>query len=523
MKYNFAKHLRNLSLMLVITILVFLVLPIQIHGNDDIVRIDILTVNDFHGALVEGDKIPGAAKLATFLKHEKSKNPTGILILSGGDMFQGSADSNILYGQPVIDIMNEIDFDAMAIGNHEFDWGIEVLDNLQKEANFPFLAANITAKDPSKQIYEFTPYTIIQLEEINIGIIGISTPKTAYTTKHSNIENLKFEDPKKTIKNMIPILKENGADVIVVLSHLDSYQEKPGFDIKGEASKIASIKGIDAIVSAHSHLIVSGKVSNTPIVQAGSYGKAVGKISIFYSKEKKKVISSEVSVFVLNQNEIKPDQLTSSIVNETLSEIFPFKNQAFGETAHDIVHHKYKFSPLGQWTSDLLREASNVDIFFQNGGGLRAGLKKGYIRMGNIYEILPFDNTLVTVELTGKQIIEILEYGILNENIGMLQFSGINVVFDESLPRGKRVVSVTTIDGEKLDLKKRYNVATNDFMADGGNGYKTFKNGENIVNTHLVIRDLLVEEISKIQLVNFKADDRLIIKEKSNVSLKPAA
>lgn len=473
-----------------------------------VVRIDILTVNDFHGALAEEGKNPGAAKLAGFLQAERAKNPEGTLILSAGDMFQGTQDSNLLYGKTAAEVMNRIGFDAMALGNHEFDWGMDVLKARMAQARFPFLAANVL---DSKDAMLFTPYTIIEKAGLKIGIIGIATPETAYKANPKLVSAFRFADPAQTVKRLLPELKAQGAQIVIVLSHLGAETDTASRAITGEAAVLAaSAEGIDALVTGHTHTEAAGKINGVPIVQALYNGRAVGKISLTYSPGSNQMIASEAAVLPVPPQHITPDAAVQKLIQAAQAEIGPVKNIVVGTAARPLSHDRRQLSLLGQWTSDILRQAAGADIAFQNGGGLRTGIPRGKITMGLLYEVSPFDNTLVTCEMTGAQVLAVLEYGIGNAGIGMLQYSGLKVKHDPDQPAGKRVVAVRLTDGRLLDLNQRYTVATNDFMASGGDGFTMFKAAANLKDTFLPVRDLFKQAIQAKKTLRFTGDDRLV-------------
>ncbi len=480
-----------------------------------LVSLDIYSVNDFHGALLAAGKNPGIAKLGKFLKDQKAKNEKGTLILSAGDMFQGSMDSNLLYGKPVVDAMNEIGFDAMTIGNHEFDWGFEKVNDWMKAAKFDFIASNIIDKETNKPVDYLKPYKIYDKNGVKVGIIGLATPETAYKTSPKLVANYTFEDPAKIVNEIVPLLKEEGAEVIVVLSHLGADMNKETGEITGEAAELAKgVKGVDAIVSGHTHKTVAGLINNIPIVQAYYNGREAGHINLIYSKDEKKVVGKNVeSVSIMAVEGLEDDEAVKAIVDKYQIEIAPVKNLVLGKTVNELNHDRYKNSILGQWSTDVMREAAGVDIAFQNGGGLRTSIAAGDITMGNLYEVMPFDNTLFTVELTGKQVIDVLNHGIGNEEFGDVQFSGIKVKYDAAKPEGERVVEVTMLDGSKLEEDKLYKVVTNDFMGAGGDKYTMFLEGKNAVNTFRPVRDAFIDAINKAQTIDFEGDDRLIIEE----------
>ena len=524
------KRFNYVNVLVVLTMLFSFVMfasPIWAAENSNIVTLKILSINDFHGALVENGKNPGAAKMAQYLKSIIAQDPNNTLLLSAGDMFQGSVDSNLLYGKTVVEVMNALNFDAMAIGNHEFDWGIDILKARVAQSTFPYLAANIIDKKTGKLADFSTPYIIIEKAGLKIGIIGIATPETAFKSNPRVVGAYDFEDPAKIVNTLVPELKQKDAEVIIVVGHLGAIQNKDGQISNDSATLAMNTRGIDAIVSGHTHTIVAGKVNNIPIVQADYFGRYVGKIELTYDKSAKQVIASNVSSILLEPAELTADSEVQSIIDRSKGEIDPIKNVVLGKTVTALNHDHENGtieSPLGQWCTDVMRQTVHADIAFENGGGLRVSIPSGSITTGLLYEVMPFDNTLYTVDLTGAQVMEVLNHGILNVQIGMLQFSGIKVKADPSKPFGQQIVSVTMLDETPLDLNKTYKVVTNDFMAAGGDKYTTFKAGKNFVDTNKPLRDVFIELIKKLQIIDFQPDDRFTtIKASAALTLPIAA
>lgn len=514
------KHRHVFLITVVLALLILLTsLACAMPVSSDFITLTVLTVNDFHGAMAESGNNPGAAKLAKFLKDQQAINPQGTLILSAGDMFQGSPDSNMLYGKTVVSFMNEVGFAATTIGNHEFDWGMDKLRERMIQSQFPYLAANCFDKQTNQPV--FTPYVMIEKYGIKIAVIGIATPETTYKTNSKVIESYYFAEPAAVVKALLPKVRSQGAEVVIVLSHLGC---EAGYknSIHGEAADFAQkVSGIDLLVTGHTHTKIAGTVNNIPIVQANYNGRAVGKVNLVYSRMDKKVISAMVNVFDLPTHELTDDAAVKQIVDAAQLEIAPVKNTVLGRTVKTLTHDRFHFSLLGQWTSDIMRQAANADIAFQNGGGLRAPIEAGDITTGDLYEVIPFDNRLFTVELTGNQIVKVLEHGISNPKYGMVQFSGIHVKYDESRPKGKRVVEVKLNNGRNLVADKYYKVATNDFMAFGGDEFFMFKEGRNKTDTNLPIRDILSEAIRKAKIVDYKGDNRLVVIKL--IEIKPVA
>jgi len=480
------------------------------HAGNGFVTITILTVNDFHGALLQENKNPGAIRMAHYLKDEFVLNPEGTLIVSAGDMFQGTIDSDLLQGETVVAVMNNVGFDAMAVGNHEFDWGVETLRERVRQSRFPYLAANIFEKSTNKRPDFVKPYIILERKGVKIAIIGISTPETAYKAHPKFVSPYRFADPARTVNALLPEMKRQGAQMVVVLSHLGCEFDKQTNSLQGEAAYLANrISGVAALITGHSHTKLAGSVNGIPIIQAAYNGRAVGKVNLVYSTEDKKVISAVANVADIPLDGLAGDMEVSRIIGQAQVQTAPLKRLMVGEAKTKITHDRNELSLLGQWATDVMREAGKADIAFQNGGGLRPAVLFGSITKAQLYEMMPFDNTLFVMEMTGAEVLKVLEYGIHNSRIGTVQFSGLKVIYDQSQPAGKRVIQALLNTGKKLEKSKYYKVATNDFMAAGGDGFTMFSAGRNAVDTHLPIRQMLEQAIVKAKQLDIQKDSRL--------------
>lgn len=473
--------------------------------------ISLLTVNDYHGALTGDAKNPGIAKLVGYMKNEEKANKNGTLILSAGDMFQGTADSNLLYGEPVVTAMNEAGFDAMVLGNHEFDWGLDKLKARMAGSKFPYLGANLIEKATGKTPDFVKPYTIINKNGINVGVIGIVTPETETKTKPEMVAPYVFKNPAEVVNALVPEVKKAGADIVVVLSHLGAYQDSKSGEITGEAADLAkAVTGVDAIIAGHTHQTVSGVVNDIPVVSAYYNGRSVGHVDIFINSATKAVIKRTPYVDGTIVKAIEDPQI-KNWYTYIQSGIAPIKNEFLGKAAAAFPHSpkNTQTTLLGNWVCDVMRKTVKADIAIQNGGGLRRDLPAGDVTMGLMYEIMPFDNTLFTMDLTGKQVKAAIEHGIMSADFNPGQFSGLMVKYDSKKPAGERIVEIKLADGTPLDDNKLYKVVTNDFQADGGDKYVMFKDGQNRYNTNIPVRDVLVNEIKAQGTITPVDDGRL--------------
>lgn len=456
--------------------------------------IDVLTVNDFHGALSEGSKDAGIKKLVNEIKKAKKENPNTIFV-SGGDMYQGSAMSNLMYGKPVVEAFKEAGLAYSAVGNHEYDWGADRIANWAKEGNFEFLAANIYDKATNKPVTYAKPYAITDVDGVKVAFIGLATPETADKTKAENVKDVEFKDPVEILPQYIKEVRDKGAQVVIALTHLGAYQDYNTQEITGEAADLTQVEGLDAVVSAHTHTTVCGTVNNVPIVQAYKQGRAIGKLRILYDTKNDKLVSIIPSVDLLYERKetLADDADTDALMKTYEEKLNPILEEKVATTTVDIPHDRGTSSLMGEFTCDIMRKAAGTQIAIQNGGGLRVGFEKGDITVGDMYQLMPFDNTLVTLKLTGEQLKQTIENGIGNPNISFGQVGGLYVKYDLSRPFGDRVTAMALENGEVIQPDKYYSVVVNDFMITGGDGYTVLAEGKDIKNTQIPIRDCLID------------------------------
>lgn len=510
------------------------------------VDLTILHMNDTHGRIlpyVENSiskdvPVSGAPYYARVIEQERAVNPEGTLLLSAGDMFQGTPVSNLFRGKPMVQVMNALKFDAMAIGNHEFDWGPGALQEMISGARFPFLSANITDENFS-YIQGTRPYVLLTRKELTIGIIGLTTPETRFTTKPSHVSNLIFMDPSEVATRMIEAVKQQGAQLVVVLSHL-------GLD--GDIDLATKAPGIDIIVGGHSHTAVTSpvKVGQTVIVQAGCYGAYVGALKVKVDPDSPNRVVEYSAKDVLKTVYAGPkdpfDPEIQKLVLAYDDQVKAEFSRVVGETRVDLIREPYQESNIGNSISDAILESSGARIAFQNGGGIRADLLKGPIRMDGVYTTLPFDNLIVAMDLTGRQILDLLEKSAALEH-RILQVSGLRVTYDMARPVGSRVTRAQVkmsdsaegvdkrqsmgasreavgqaegatadpvpADGyEPLQVEQTYRVATNDFLAAGGDNFTTFRDGRNLAFGD-TIRDAFLDYLKRHSPIDPGIENRL--------------
>lgn len=470
--------MKKLALLVLVSVF-FFAAPPGIAAQQDI-HLTILHLNDTHGFIrPQIDKsvdaktpVGGIEYLARMIEEERSRNPEGTILLSAGDMFQGTPISNVFRGRPVLEIMNRLCFDAMTLGNHEFDWGRRALIGLAAAAKFPFLAANVAGKK-GKFSSRIKPYVVLERKGLKIAVIGITTPDVPFITKPGNVKGLSFAKPEKILPGLIEKLRAK-ADLIIVLSHIGFEEDK---------ALAQAVPGIDVIVGGHSHTAVfrPAEVNGAIIVQAKCYARYLGVLKLRIDAESRKIVSYDGTdnLRITFSGPDRPvDERIARFVKSYEDRIKTRFEQVVGETRTDLVRNPQSESNLGNLICDAMRAAAGSQIAFQNSGGIRADVCRGKITLGRLFTVLPFDNEIVSMDLTGRRIRTALEQSVAGEH-SILQVSGIEVRYDLSRPPGSRVVAAW-VGGRELDPQKTYRVTINDFIAAGGDRFRVFLDGENI-------------------------------------------
>jgi 2',3'-cyclic-nucleotide 2'-phosphodiesterase (5'-nucleotidase family) len=506
-------------IIILLSLLIFFFPPALFAKQSAPVDLTILHVNDTHGRILpyietitgERQMVGGAAYLANMIQQERSKNPDGTLLLSAGDMFQGTPVSNLFKGRSVTDVMNYLKFDAMAIGNHEFDWGMDVLQHLVASSRFPYLSANIK-DERGRYLTGVKPYIIVERKNVRIAIIGITTPEVPRITMPGLFKHMTVDRPEDILPQFIKKAKDEGAVIIIVLSHL-------GLDADKDLAQ--KFPGIHVIVGGHSHTALENPVivGKTIIVQAGAYGLYLGILKLKIDPDTVRIIGHTEErglEKIMAGKDRQHDAELARIIQAYYGRIEKEYRRVVGQTSVPLIRYHQRESNIGNFICDTMRKKTGTDMAFINSGAIRNNLPKGRFTLEQVFTLLPFDNSLVTMKLTGKQILEILEQNAKLEH-GILQVSGIEIRYDLFQPAGSRVREVYT-GGRSLDPKKTYTVTTIDYLAAGGDAFSPFTEGKNIIYG-TALRDVIVSYLEKHSPISPRIEGRIIINAPLN-SLK---
>ena len=477
----------------------------------------ILHTNDVHGRIVEEKGVIGDAKLATVIEQERAKSNQTTLVVDAGDAFQGLPISNSTKGEARAEILNQMQYDAMAVGNHEFDFGLDEAKKYKEILKFPLLSSNTYVN--GARLFEAS--TIVDKDKTVEGdefvVIGVTTPETATKTHPKNVKGVTFTEPIAEVNKVIEEIQAKalaeGKDYkhYVVLAHLGVDTTTPvewrGSTLAEALSKNPLLKGKRVtVIDGHSHTVESTTYGdNVTYNQTGSYLHNVGKITY----KSRQLLGNPSQIPAADAKKLKANPKIAAMVKE-------IKEKYDAENAVEVVSNspvelngdrenvRVRETNLGNVVADSLYQYGQTgfshptDIAVTNGGGLRETIAKGKpITKGNVIAVLPFGNTISQIQVTGQQVFEMFEKSlgsilqvdkagktVLDENGqpllepsgGFLQISGAKVYYDTNLAAGKRILAIQVKNRatglyEKLDLEKVYYLATNDFLAAGGDGY----------------------------------------------------
>lgn len=443
-------------------------------------KLIILHTNDVHGQVLplpatwikDRDPVPttgGVDRLAAYVKKVRAEAQAAgheVLVLDAGDWFQGTPEGGIDDGLPFMEILGQVGYDAMAVGNHEFDHGVAMLESHLAALDLPALLSNVS--EPSGSLLRGTlPYLIVERAGIRIALVGLLTPDTPSITHHS-ASTLYWADPAKVLSSLLEDLKGD-VDWVLPLTHL-------GFS--GDQRLAQEVPGLPLVIGGHSHTLLSEghRTEDGWIVQAGSKARGVGRIEVWIDPEKRtleRLVPSVVNLFeetVEGYHNAEVEQLSQALVQRSEERM----NVVVGRLNRDLKRGKspFKTSSQGNWVTDIMREHTGADIALQNRGGLRANLVAGPVTRRDVFRMLPFNNTLVVLTMTGAELESLMRRTIEGEETVTLEMSGMQV-------RGARNANGWTladlhIAGQPLDPERTYQVATNSFLAGGGDGFKEF-------------------------------------------------
>ncbi|MGC9370230.1 MAG: bifunctional metallophosphatase/5'-nucleotidase [Paracoccaceae bacterium] len=459
----------------------------------------ILHTNDFHARFEpiskydsgcsaedneEGKCFGGSARLVTAVEAARQRTNNAILV-DGGDQFQGTLFYTYYKGKAAAEMMNRMGYDAMTVGNHEFDDGPEVLRGFMDAVTFPVLMSNADVSGEPQLKDKIQKSVVIERGGEKLGLIGLTPLDTPELSSPG--PNIVFTDPAGAVQAEVDKLAAEGVNKIIVLSH-------SGYEVDKRIA--ANTTGVDVIVGGHDNTYLSNTAENakgpyptmvgsTAIVQAYAYGKFLGELNVTFDDAG--VITEATGEPIIMDAAVTEDATTKARIGELAQPLDEIRNRVVAETAEAIEGDRSVCRamecPMGNLVADAMLDRvrdQGIQIAIQNGGGLRASIDAGPVTMGEVLTVLPFQNTLSTFQTTGKSVLAALENGVsqVEEGAGRFpQVAGLKFTWDPTGEPGARVTSVMVQEGDAfvpLDLDKTYGVVSNNFVRNGGDGYSMF-------------------------------------------------
>ncbi|MBB4186030.1 5'-nucleotidase C-terminal domain-containing protein [Sinorhizobium terangae] len=505
-------------------------------------ELNILHINDLHSRIESINKFEstcsaeeegknecfgGVARLKTLID-QKRQELTGknLLLLNAGDNFQGSLFFTTYKGAAEAEFLNLMKFDAMTVGNHEFDESEDGLASFLDKVTFPVVTANVLPSYKSKIGDRIKPSIVLDVGGQKIGIVGAVANDTPELSSPG--PDILIGEDVATITSAVEELKKQGVNKIIALTHVGYPRD---------LAAIAKIPDIDVVVGGHSHSLLSNTdekaegpyptmVENpggykVPVVQAGSYSKYLGDLVVTFDDSG--VVKAAKGDPILIDSSVKPDEAVLARIKELAKPIEELRTKVIAKTEAPIdgsrENCRAKECEMGTLVADAMLDRAKgqgVTIAITNGGGLRASIDAGDVTMGEAITVLPFQNTLATFQLKGADIRAALENGLsqVEEGGGRFpQVAGMKFSFDRSKPAGSRLVSVEVKEGETfvpLDPEKTYSLVSNNFMRGGGDGYAVFKTkGENAYDYGPGLETVLADYLAAHQPFKPHTDGRI--------------
>lgn len=395
------------------------------------VKITILYTNDEHGWMEGRENYGGAAEMLAAWKSEGLGTNENVLALSGGDMWTGPAICNLFEGESMQEVMNQMGYTSVAIGNHEFDNKVEALNERLAESNFPYLSANIRLKTDNTIPSFATPYIIKEIDGVKLGIIGLTTTSTPSSAFPIYVQDFNFINYTTALEEYIPQMKEEGAELIILTGHIP---------VSAMQSLVNTAKSLDIAVmfGGHDHRISTEIINGVGVLESGSNLRSYIKLEIVFNDQTDEVISLSPEL-IENKGSAKDQAVAeiidkwADIVKDSLSGIIGYASNTIDQSSAEM-----KNMILDSW----LYEYSDADVALTNSGGIRQDIPAGDISLETIYGLLPFENQILKVELTGAQLKTTISYFELGgiSIIGGIKFLDGTPVHDDSL------YTVLTID-----------------------------------------------------------------------------
>lgn len=476
----------------------------------------VLHTNDVHGQTLprerKGETFGGLARLAAKvneLRDEAQAAGDVLFVVDGGDWFQGTPEGVVDGGKAFVEALAAIGYDAMCVGNHEFDFGVPNLRAILDEAQVPAVCANLIDRKTGERVPWVAPWRIVERGGLKVAFVGACTTHTPEMT-HPDAREIEFQAAGDALERALAELAGK-ADLVVPLTHLG---------VKEDAALAARFPSLPLIVGGHSHtrLHEGQRVGTTLIAQAGTKAEVLGRVDLWIDRDTKRVVESKAMLVEL-RDEAKPGSVNESVVElarELVAKSEERMKVVVGELTGPLVRSKdpLKSSAAGNFVADALREHAVCDVGMMNRGGIRIDLDAGPITRRNLFEFLPFENNVTVLTMSGAELWSFVARAVEGQAHSGIEVSGLRIVVEVDAAKQRKVVALE-VGGAPLDRAKSYRVAMNSFMADGGDAFLESRiEGERRVDDAILMRDVAEKVFVARKRIEPRADDRYEVRSK---------
>jgi 5'-nucleotidase len=495
-------------------------------------RMKILAINDLHGQLSTGRTVSnrpagGAAYLAAYIKQARAEVPYSLTVHAGDIVGASPPVSALLQDEPTIDFLNQLGVDVGTIGNHEFDEGVAELKRLLnggshpvtgewEGANFPHVLANVVDEQTGETLFD--PYLIINVNGARIGFTGAVLESTPEIVSQAGVAGVRFLDEAETMNAAIAEMKQRGVRAIVALVHQGATQNLQTGAVSGPLVDIVNNLDdeVDVVAGGHFHAYTDAVIDGKLVTQAFSYSTAFADIDLTIDRATRDVVAKEAEIVTTFNDAIEPDPEIAELVARYEERVAPLVNRVIGSTTTRLESPRESGvdTSLGNLIADAQRSAMGTQIAFMNPGGIRAPIDAGEITYGDLFNVQPFGNSLVKMDLTGAQILTLLNQQWQPQQDGtttvrILQVSGISYTYNDTRPLGDRIVSAQ-VGGQPLNPAATYTVTVNSFLADGGDNFRVLREGTNRIGGPVDLEALITYIQSLPQPFSYAAEGRIV-------------
>lgn len=471
------------------------------------VRVTLLQVNDVYQFTPAADAKGGLARVLTLTKSIRAESPNTLFLLAG-DTISPSVESITYKGAQMIEAWNAIGLDYATFGNHEFDFGPDVLRDRIRESKFGWVAANVIDNKTGNTFDGVPPFVIREFGGVRIGIFGLVLPETKVTSRPG--PNVEFHNPCDVAKKMVAEIHDRGAKVVIALTHLSMREDK----------EVARCADVDLIIGGHEHTLLESSAGGAPIFKMTADARELGRFDLNINKSTGELDSIDWKVIPVTKDTPEAPEFTS--VYKKYGSLLAQLAKPVGRTSVALEarskENRTQETNVGNFITDAFRKSLVADVALMNGGSVRADelMAPGQLTVRDVLSILPFKNKLVKIEVTGATLRAALEHGVSRaaedaEPGGFPQVSGIQFSFDASRPAGARIVDLK-VNGQPLDPNRKYTVATTTFVGiDGGDGYSMFKGATVVLppDRAPLDSDALQRAISSVRSIAPKVEGRI--------------